>query len=258
MAGTPSSRGRLAAWSSAAVLLVALLLLGLVTGVFVATRVLATTGMGWDQIADALGGAMVGGASALVAWGVALRTLGPPRRFVLAAIAVAGAFGVAAASRTVPMNVRVGNPADVPPPVVESFSLQIGTADGVPGPSADGSRLPWRVLRIGSNLSFDYVPVDRPGELCLAVVGLDSPEDVASFRALRSTLMTVPGEVDCGPPCPSCGDVGLEWYLDQTRFTLQVTDSCWRASDVIRPLRVAVEDIVATYGAGAVCERAGP
>jgi hypothetical protein len=245
---------RLASWSSAAVLLVALLLLGVVAGAFVATRVLATSDMGWDQIADALGGAMVGCVTALVVWVVAVRSLRPRGRVVLAACALAGMVGVSAASRAMPANIRVANPADLPPPLVEPFSLRLGTADGLAGPSSDGSRLPWRVLRTGSNLSLDYVPIDRPGELCLSTAALGSPDGIAAFNALRATLAALPIEVDCGAPCPSCDDVGLEWYLDQERFTMQLTDRCWRTNEAVRPLRAAVEHIVATYGAAAVCE----
>ncbi len=257
MADPSRARRRLAAWFSAVVLLAALLPLGLFAGVFVATRVLGTTTMGWDQLADALGGAMAGSVAALVAWGLALRTLSPARRVALAAIAAAGTVGIATALQAVPANTRPVTSANVPPPLIEPFSLQLGTADGAAGPSSTGDRLPWQTFRIGSNLAFDYVPADRPAELCLVVVGPEAPDAVASFRALRSILVALPAEIACGDPCPSCDEVGLEWYLDQTRFTLQLHDACWQTSDVVRPLRMAVENIVANYSAGVACEVTG-
>ncbi|MGE0594323.1 MAG: hypothetical protein AB7G23_16870 [Vicinamibacterales bacterium] len=258
MADSSRARRRLAAWSSAVVLLATLLALGLFAGVFVATRVLGTTTMGWDQLADALGGAMAGSVTALVAWGLALRMLSPARRVALAAIAVAGTAGIATALQAVPASTRPGTSADVPPPLIEPFSLQISTADGAAGRSGTGDRLPWQTFRIGSNLAFDYVPADRPAELCLLVLGPEAPDAVASFRALRSILVALPGESACSDPCPSCDEMGLEWYLDHTRFTWQLHDACWQTSDVVRPLRVAVEDIVARYGAGVTCEVTGP
>jgi hypothetical protein len=199
---------------------------------------------------------MIGAAVGVVVWIVALRALRPRGRIVLAALAVAGLFAVSAASRVMPTNVRAPNPASGPPPLVERFNLQLGVAEPASGSSV-GSRLPWRVLRIGSNLAFDYVPVDRPGALCLSVVGFDAPEGVETFRALRSTLASLPEQVDCGLPCPTCDEVGLEWYLDQARFTLHLNDRCWSTNETVRPLRLAIEHIVATYGADPVCEPAG-
>ena len=54
-------------------LLVVLVLFGFIAGGLVTTRVIGTSGMEWDQIADTLGGLMVGGALAIAGWIVAAR-----------------------------------------------------------------------------------------------------------------------------------------------------------------------------------------
>ncbi len=76
---------------SSALLLPALALLGALCGGAVSTRILTTSDMGVDQIAGALGGVMVGALAGLLAWGVAVKTLGPSRRVVLAVVALVGA-----------------------------------------------------------------------------------------------------------------------------------------------------------------------
>jgi hypothetical protein len=72
-------------------LLAALGLLGFLGGVLVATRVLSTSQMGWDQLAGFLSGGAAGGLAGLVAAALVVRRLGVARRFAVALAALAAA-----------------------------------------------------------------------------------------------------------------------------------------------------------------------
>lgn len=87
---------------------------GFVLGGLVATRVLYTTDMGWDQIADAMGGSFVGIVTALVVGGVLLQLQGLSvrGRWILVAVSVLGIVLCLAYLRTTPARVRP--PADPP------------------------------------------------------------------------------------------------------------------------------------------------
>lgn len=91
---------------------VSLPMLGLVAGVLVATRVLTTSAMGWDQLADALGGGIVGALLGLVTGALLVRRLGTRRRLVLALLALAGALLCLLYVRATPPRVA---PAPAPP-----------------------------------------------------------------------------------------------------------------------------------------------
>lgn len=80
---TPDSRKRWSAWLTAILLLPALLAPGVLLGGLVASRVLPDTGMGWDQLANTLGGMMVGAILAVGAWLFALQQLGTRGRLLL-------------------------------------------------------------------------------------------------------------------------------------------------------------------------------
>ena len=91
---------------------------GSLVGGLVATRVLTTTDMGWDQLADALGGMMVGALAGAVVAGAGIAALDRGGRW----LASVGALLVAAAAllglRLLPPNVATARPAtvvDVPP-----------------------------------------------------------------------------------------------------------------------------------------------
>lgn len=245
-------------WLSGALLLAALLLLGVLTGGLVATRVIGTSGMGWDQIADTLGGVLAGAALGLAAGVVAVLKLGSSGRLWLAGGAVIGCLGAAAYLQASQPRVRTGSAANIPPPPVESFSLHIGVADGLAGPPPEGARLPWDFLRIASNLSLDYVPAGSPGRHCAANGVIDTPDGIAALTTLRGILANVPTEFDCGKPCPNCLEVSLEWFLDQTRRTAAVTDRCWRSHPPLQPLRASVERLFANYAPQAECTSSPP
>lgn len=214
--------------------------------------------MGWDQIANALGGVLLGSLAAIVAWIYAIRGLGAKGRLVLTGLSVAGAIAIFVYLRVVPAPVRpAGVAVDVPPPPVAPFSFQLGVADGLAGPVPGAARLPWQMLRVASNLSLDYTPLNRPNQHCQAIDPLNSPEGIAALTELRDILSRLPADIDCGEPCPACDEVGLQWFLDQERFTLSLTDRCWRTHEQIQPLRVSIEAIVARYGAQATCEPTG-
>lgn len=72
---------------------------GAVLGLLFVRLFVPRTGMGWDQLADALGGLMVGGLLGLVAGGVLIFLLGTRGRFlaagVLLVVAIAGVVGMA-------------------------------------------------------------------------------------------------------------------------------------------------------------------
>lgn len=72
-------------------LLAALGLLGFVVGVLVATRVLSTSAMGWDQLADFLAGGAAGGLAGGVTGAFVVRRLGVATRVGLALAALVAA-----------------------------------------------------------------------------------------------------------------------------------------------------------------------
>jgi hypothetical protein len=242
-------------WLSAAMLLVTLVLLGGLAGGLVVTRIIGTSGMGWDQIADTLAGLMVGGALGFGAWIVAVRMASAAVRLRLTVAAVTGCVAVSISLLSMPTRVRSGRPVDVPDPAVASFTWQIGVADGLAGPPPDSERLPWAFLRIASNLSLDYVPADRTDRHCTAVI--NTPEGIAALTELRAHLAALPSQLDCGEPCPRCMEVSLQWFLDQPR-ALMITDRCWRSHEALTLLRATVERVFATYGGTAECESLPP
>ena len=245
-------------WLSAAVLLIALVGFGFIAGGLVATRIIGTSGMGWDQIADTLGGLAIGVVLAVAAWIVAVRTVGPAGRLWMSGAAVVGCVIASIYLLSVPPRVRPGRAVEVPARAVAPFSWQIGVADGLAGPPSDGERLPWSFLRIASNLSLDYVPVDSPNRQCIAADTMNTPEGVAALTELRAILVAMPPNVDCGEPCPSCMDVSLQWFLDDDRATAMITDRCWRSHEQLQPLRASVERLFATYGGTAECSASTP
>lgn len=89
---TPSS-SRPTSWLTAFGLLGTVLFFGVMAGGLIATRVLPAAGMGWDQLASLLGGLMVGAASAIVVWIVALRTFAVRNQLIL--MAASGIGGIA-------------------------------------------------------------------------------------------------------------------------------------------------------------------
>jgi hypothetical protein len=243
---------------SAAVLLVALVLFGFIAGGLVATRVIGTSEMGWDEIADTLGGLMVGGALSVAAWLVALRLLGSAGRLWMTGAAVVGSIGASIYLLSTPPLARSGRAADIPAPAVAPFTWQMGVADGLAGPPEDGEKLPWTFLRIASNLSLDYVPAGRPDRHCVVSGGMDTPEAIGALNELRAILLVMSPELSCGEPCPRCMEVSLQWFVDNDRATTAITDRCWRSHEVLQPLRTSVERLFATYGGTAECSASTP
>ena len=238
-------------------LLVALVVLGFIAGGLVATRIIGSSGMGWDQIADALGGVVVGSALGIAAWIVAVRLLGSAGRLWLTGAAVVGCIGASIYLQSTPPRTRPGRVVDIPPPAVATFTWQMGVADGLGGPP-EGERLPWEFLRISSNLSLDYVPVGRSDRHCFANSVMDTPEGIAALTELRAILVAVPRDLDCGEPCPRCMEVSLQWFLDDDRATAMITDRCWMSQEQLQPLRASVERLFATYSPKAECSPTTP
>lgn len=98
---------------SGAVLLIALSPVGLLIGGFVASRIGSKSQMGWDQLADTLGGAMLGVLGAWVAGIVLIQILTPRKRFVVALVATASIVALIVILRIV----RPLPPAVETPPV---------------------------------------------------------------------------------------------------------------------------------------------
>jgi hypothetical protein len=242
-------------WFSAAALLIALIIFGFIFGATVATRIMTTGGMGFDQIADALGGVMIGALAGLLAGIILIRQLSPPIRLVVTFIAIAATFGNVLYLRATPPNIRVGEPIDYGPPPVARFSLELGTSDPYEGPRQNDPTLPWDNLRIASNLSFSYISHDAPDRLCIAV-SLNSEDGIARLRDLRMILENLnPDTFPCDPaPCPTCTSVGLVWYLEQERFNIGFDGACWRDEPALQPFRASVEGILANYSEGVTCE----
>ena len=239
-------------------LLVVLVLFGFIAGGLVATRIIGTSGMGWDQIADTLGGVMVGGALAVAAWIAAVRMLGSAGRLWMTGAAVLGCIGASIYVQSTPPRVRTAPTVVIPAPAVAPFTWQMGVANGLASPSADTEPLPWSFLRIASNLSLDYMPVDRTNRHCFANSVMDTPEGIAALSELRAILAALPPALDCGEPCPSCMEVSLQWFLDDQRATAMITDRCWRSHENLQPLRASVERLFTTYGGTAECSPSTP
>jgi hypothetical protein len=232
-------------------LFAALVLLGFLSGGLVATRIIGTSGMGWDRLADTLGGLLVGGALGAVAWLVTVRRLDAAGRLRMAGAAVLGGLGVVAYLQATEPRVRPPRAADLPAPAVEPFAVQIGVADGLEPPA--GEKLPWSLLRIASNLSLDYVPADRTDLHCIVIDPLNGRRGIEALTQLRAVLVDTPREFDCGEPCPTCMDVSLQWYIGDDQTATTITDRCWRSHPALEPLRASVERLYAEFRDAAEC-----
>ncbi len=234
-------------WITGTAFLLAMLVLGFIAGVVVATRILYTTDVGWDQIGDALGGAVVGGLVALVAGTLGLGRTPPWLRVLLATVALAVSAGGVVYLRSTPPHVRsLAGTARVAP---FGFALTATASPDAP----TGLGLPWQRLEISSELSFDYTTPGATPEQCAAVRALDSDRGVADLAAFRSLLAGLPDHLDCGPPCPACTNVRLEWDLGDRQSTLAINDRCWFGDDRLQPLRAAIDRILKTYGDHVTC-----
>jgi hypothetical protein len=253
---THAGLSRLKSWAAGAFFLLALGAFGLFFGVLVATRILTTSGMGWDQLADFFGGAILGAGAAFVLGLVVVRRLAPLARTQSAILAVLGTGGAMAYMSVTPPNVRPPSAAALPEPPVQSFVLTLGTADPLTGARQEDPSLPWDLLRIASNLTVDYVMHDEPDLLCVAVDALRSDAGITAAQDLRSVLEALPAEIACEPPCATCTQISLGWYLDGRSASLAFDDRCWRTNDALQPVRASVAQIVAQHGQGAMtCER---
>jgi hypothetical protein len=253
---TNPSLSRLTSWAAGTLFLLGLVAFGLFFGVLVATRILTTGGMGWDQLADFLGGAMLGAGAAFVLGLVLVGRLAPRTRVQLAILAVLGTGGAMAYMSVTPPNIRRPSTAALPAPAVESFSLTLGTADPLEGARPEDPSLPWVLLRIGSNLALDYVSHDEPDLLCVAAGALQSDAGIAAAQDLRRVLEELPSELVCESPCASCTQISLGWYLESRSEMLAFDARCWRTNEALQPVRASVTRIVAQHGQGDMtCER---
>jgi hypothetical protein len=241
-----------------AMLLLTLVLSGAIVGGLVATRIIGTSGMGWDRLADTLGGLMAGGALGVAMWVVAILTLQAPARRRLMGIAVAAGAGAMVYVLATEPATRVPRRMEIPAPAVAPFSLQIGVADGLGGPPEVGDRLPWTLLRIASNLSLDFTPTGRPNQHCLVTTGIDTPAGIAALTELRARLQAMPTEMSCGEPCPRCVDISLQWFIDDRSAAMTVTDRCWRSHEALQPLRASTEALFSAYRDAAECSTSAP
>lgn len=239
----------------AVLLVVACVVAGALGGVVVTTRILPTGGMGWDQLADFLAGAVFGAGGGLLAglvlaWRLPARARAPGA--VLAVLAGVAAFVYLTVT---PPNMNSGPRAAPPPPAVEPFSLTLGTADPQEGPRQDDPLLPWSILRTDSGLTLSYVLPAAPDQLCVAPEAMASTAGIETARGLRALLEQLPAALACAPACPTCTEVSLEWFLDGERRTLSFDDRCWREDAALRPAREALHAIYAGHDrAGALCE----
>ena len=87
---------------------------------------------------------------------------------------------------------------------------------------------------------------------------MDTPEGIAALTELRTILVALPRQLDCGEPCPSCLEVSLQWFLNDDRAVATITDRCWRSHDALQPLRASVEHLFTTYGPTAECSPSTP
>ncbi len=244
-----SPRSRLLMGVVAVALVVVCVLLGLLAGAFVATRVFPSGGMGWDQIANTLGGLMIGSGAGLVIGLILALALSHLVRIWAAAAVLAGIAVTIVLLNIVPAPKRAApQRVELPPPPVESFSLILA----VENPAPD---LPWRHLRISSNLAIDYIKHETP-QLCVAPQALRSDAGIARGRALRAALASLPAQLDC-EECLDCPSASLTWWLDQARSSLDFDLTCWRGSTTLAPVREAIAHIVADHDvSGLVCEPA--
>ena len=90
-------------------------LCGFLAGGFIASR-LSTTGMGWDRLADALGGMMIGIVAGAILGTVLVVRLGVRGRLVAAGVLAAGAVVTIVAFRLVPAPKMDLPPPPAPPP----------------------------------------------------------------------------------------------------------------------------------------------
>ena len=93
-------------------------LCGFLAGGFIASR-LSTTGMGWDRLADTLGGMMVGVVAGVILGAVLVVRLGVRGRMVAAGFLAAGAVVTILAFRLVPAPKMDLPPPSPPPPRLE-------------------------------------------------------------------------------------------------------------------------------------------
>lgn len=249
------------AWASAIFLLLALVLFGLFFGALVATRIFPTSRMGWDQLADFLGGAMLGGIAGLVAALALIARIAPRARMAMALVALMGCAGAMAYMSVIPAKIRRANPVAMAP-VVEPFSLTLAANDSTASDGTQSLRpadaaMPWNTLRMGSNLAFDYILQTTPRRLCVVPGALQSEAGIAAAKDLRTILQALPGELSCAPPCPNCAAISLEYYLGQKRSTLSFDSTCWRNEPALQPLHSAITSITTKYDKGErICETA--
>ncbi len=244
-----SAQSRLVTGSVAVVLVLACVLLGFVAGAFVATRVFPSGGMGWDQLANTLGGVMIGSGTGAVIGLILAFTLKHRARIWALAALLAGLVVTIVLLNTVPVPERpVPQRVELPPPPVESFNLTLAVKDPTPD-------LPWRHLRISSNLAIDYIKPDTT-QLCVAPQALRADAGIARARALRTALASLPAQLNCAA-CLDCPSASLTWWLDQARSSLDFDVTCWRDSAALAPVRETIARIMAEHDVtGLVCEPA--
>ena len=178
---------------------------GFLTGGFIASR-LSTTGMGWDRLADALGGMMVGVVAGVILGAVLVARLGVRGRLVAAGFFAAAAVVTIVAFRLVPApKMDLPPPPAPPPPRFEpAYSFSIGAFDESVEP-IEG--VPYRWFKLHSPVRRIDTVAWTPGARTVQVEAADE-----ALSALAAVLADLEKPPEC-PPCDGCGRMAVSWSL---------------------------------------------
>lgn len=180
-------------------------LCGFLAGGFIASR-LSTTGMGWDRLADALGGMMIGIVAGAILGTVLVVRLGVRGRLVAAGVLAAGAVVTIVAFRLVPApKMDLPPPPAPPPPRFEpAYSFSIGAFDESVEP-IEG--VPYRSFKLHSPVRRIDTVAWTPGARTVQIEAEDE-----ALRALAAVLANLEKPPEC-PPCDGCGRMAVSWSL---------------------------------------------
>lgn len=256
--GASTGSSRLGSVLSALTLVASLLALGFFLGGFVATRLLPTTGMGWDQLADALGGMMLGTLIGLVLAVAGVSLLTTRVRWWTSAGALILAFVTLLGLRVVPP--RVVEPAQRQPAqaLLPQFEPAAELRLFVPEPQAWSQGhtqvgrlkdLSWRRVEVRTeNWSaiwethadpFD----DTSGEFCVGTFRTPLTDRSAELASLVEVIAELPAELQerctaagfgdpvlrAGPELADTAALHLNWELAEQSHAATFTLDCTAA-----------------------------
>lgn len=240
---------------SAVVLFLCLLPFGLLAGGFVATRLLPMTGMGWDQLADALGGFMVGTLAAVVLGAVLVWRLGVKGRLIAAGLALIASGGMLFLLKTVPKNVAAPEPPPPPPPAFEpAFRIEVRTSPKDRVLQAAQPPIPWSSISVLSeNRSLSYRTWGRDPDLCVA--GFLPGED-APLQAVAGAVGGLSPEVEHYYR-KGTARFDLSWTFEGERAGVFVFADAFTAEPALADLLQALEAVVEGAEGSLHCEPVG-